>query len=158
MLYLMLTEREPDYGNDNIEVEEAGEEKRFFNILDGLTEHRADRAQILLRNLYSEDLVHIDNEKIPAFLRIDKDIVKKREQLREFHNQYQVLDMTDMDREIKQHLNRQVQAVSKEFKMHKDNVTNLLKEGELTNKNSLALHNDTVNMRVNQNENITSAM
>ena len=135
-IYLLPVAKEPvdNFVNDIVENDnEQADEPRFFNILDGLTEHRAERAQILLKNLYSEDLVHIDIEKIPAFLRIDGDISKKRQQLIEFHNQYQTLDMTDMDREVKQHLNRQVQAVSKEFKTHKDNVTKLLKEGELTN-------------------------
>ena len=52
----------------------AEEDTKYFNILDGITEHRADRAQILLKNLPNEDLVHVDPRKIPAFLRIDKDI------------------------------------------------------------------------------------
>ena len=46
-------------------------------MLDGLTEHRADRVGILLQNLPQEDLVHIVNKKMPAFLRIDKDIKRK---------------------------------------------------------------------------------
>lgn len=33
--------------------------KRDKNILDGLTEHRAERVGILLKNLANEDLVHI---------------------------------------------------------------------------------------------------
>jgi len=52
--------------------------KKQQTILDGLTVHRADRAHILLKNLPNEDLVHIVNEKIPAFLRIDKDVKLKR--------------------------------------------------------------------------------
>jgi hypothetical protein len=48
--------------------------QKITSILDGLTEDRAERAQILLRNLSNEDLVHILPEKIPAFLRIDKEI------------------------------------------------------------------------------------
>ena len=54
---------------------------KAMSILDGLTEHRADRAHILIRNLPNEDLVHIDDDKIPAFLRIDNDVKNKREQL-----------------------------------------------------------------------------
>lgn len=48
--------------------------KKQQTILDGLTDHRAERAHILLRNLPQEDLVHIDDRKVPAFLRIDKDV------------------------------------------------------------------------------------
>jgi hypothetical protein len=33
--------------------------KRDKNILDNLTDHRADRVQILLKNMANEDLVHI---------------------------------------------------------------------------------------------------
>ena len=66
---------EPYQENGVEHVEE--EEKKYKNVLDGLTEHRSDRAQKLLRNLPNEDLVHIDPRKIPAFLRIDADIKKK---------------------------------------------------------------------------------
>ena len=55
------------------------------SILDGLTEHRADRCHILLKNLPNEDLVHIEKEKIPAFLRIDGDVKTKTKTLKEFH-------------------------------------------------------------------------
>lgn len=52
--------------------------KKVTSILDGLTEDRAERAQVLLKNLGNEDLVHILPEKIPAFLRIDKEIQNKK--------------------------------------------------------------------------------
>jgi hypothetical protein len=47
--------------------------------MEGLTEHRSDRALILLNNLSKEDLVQIQYEKIPAFLRIDNDVKKRQE-------------------------------------------------------------------------------
>ena len=62
----------------------AGEEpgspryQKVVSVLDGLTEHRADRVGILINNLPQEDLVHIIKKKLPAFLRIDKDIQRKR--------------------------------------------------------------------------------
>lgn len=61
------------YQENGVEYVEE-EEKKYKNVLDGLTEHRSDRAGKLLRNLPNEDLVHIDPRKIPAFLRIDGDI------------------------------------------------------------------------------------
>jgi len=41
--------------------------------------------QILLKNLSNEDLIHIINDKIPAFLRIDRDIKQKRELLADYY-------------------------------------------------------------------------
>ena len=70
----------------------AGEEpsspryEKQISILDGLTEHRADRVGLLIANLPQEDLVHIVNKKMPAFLRIDKDIQRKRDELKDFHD------------------------------------------------------------------------
>lgn len=66
---------------EKAEGQEDGDSPRYqkkVSILDGLTEHRADRVGILLSNLPQEDLVHIVEKKIPAFLRIDNDIKKKR--------------------------------------------------------------------------------
>lgn len=56
------------------------------SVLDGLTEHRADRCAVLLQNLPNEDLVHIINKKLPAFLRIDNDVKRKRAELSSFHD------------------------------------------------------------------------
>jgi hypothetical protein len=55
------------------------------SVLDDLPEHRGERAQVLLKNLPGEDLVHIVPEKIPAFLRVDKDVKNKRELLYDFY-------------------------------------------------------------------------
>ena len=78
-----------DYQNGDHDPElDESEQKEKVNILDGLTEHRSDRAQILLKNLKNEDLVHIDSDKIPAFLRIDKDIKAKMAALAENHQNY----------------------------------------------------------------------
>ena len=63
------------------------------SILDGLTEHRADRCAVLLQNLPNEDLVHIISKKLPAFLRIDNDVKRKRAELTEFHDQYMEYDI-----------------------------------------------------------------
>lgn len=58
------------------------------SILDGLTEVRGERCHILLKNLPNEDLVHIIKEKIPAFLRIDKDVQEKMKMLLDFYHTY----------------------------------------------------------------------
>ena len=55
------------------------------SILDDLPEHRVERCHALLKNLPSEDLVHIVPEKIPAFLRIDRDVKNKRDLLNDFY-------------------------------------------------------------------------
>ena len=92
--------------NGGVEVPE--EEKKYKNILDNLTEHRADRAQKLLKNLPNEDLVHIDPRKIPAFLRIDNDIQKKQEALKKCHQDYMEFNIDDLSREVALHLKNQV--------------------------------------------------
>lgn len=38
-------------------------------------------------------MVHIIQKKIPAFMRIDKDIKRKRDELADFHNQYMDYDI-----------------------------------------------------------------
>ena len=64
------------YGGDDLDaqgVSIAGVHKKK-SVLDNLPDNRGERAQVLLKNLPSEDLVHIVPEKIPAILRIDKDV------------------------------------------------------------------------------------
>ena len=132
--------------------------KKQQTILDGLTVHRADRAHILLKNLPNEDLVHIVNEKIPAFLRIDKDVKLKRVQLKEFYTQYQDFNIEELERGVKQSLSQKIDIESQEYAEHSSDVTNLLAQGEETNQNSQALQDSTVQMRVVQNKNISEAM
>ena len=43
---------------------------------------RSEQVELLLENLKGEMLVHIPDQKIPAFLRIDKDVKEKRARLR----------------------------------------------------------------------------
>ena len=71
-------------GNGYLDSDAIGVQKKK-SVLDDLPEHRGDRAQVLLKNLPGEDLVHIVPEKIPAFLRVDKDVKNKRELLYDFY-------------------------------------------------------------------------
>ena len=110
-------------------MQDGGQEhpKRQTSILDGLTDHRADRCHILLRNLHNEDLVHIEKEKIPAFLRIDGDIQVKTKMLKEFHQNYMNFNIEGLDREVKKRLSQNIEIASEDYKMHKDQVNNLLR-------------------------------
>lgn len=63
-----------NYIGDEIEANGIAGVIKKRSILDDLPENRGERAQVLIKNLPSEDLVHIVPEKIPAFLRIDKDV------------------------------------------------------------------------------------
>ena len=80
-----------------------------------------------MKNLPNEDLVHIENEKIPAFLRIDGDIQTKRKMLKEFHGNYMNFNIEGLDRDVKNRLSQQISMASEDYKMHKDQVDNLLK-------------------------------
>ena len=73
-------------------------------LLDDLPEHRVERCHVLLKNLPSEDLVHIVPEKIPAFLRIDRDVKNKRELLYDFYRQYQEFDIEYLEKDVKKRL------------------------------------------------------
>jgi hypothetical protein len=48
---------------------------------DELPENRQERLAILLANLENEDVVHVKRQRIPAFLRIDKDVTSQRDKL-----------------------------------------------------------------------------
>lgn len=74
------------------------------SVLDDLPEHRVERCHVLLKNLPSEDLVHIVPEKIPAFLRIDRDVKNKRELLYDFYRQYQEFDIEYLEKDVKKRL------------------------------------------------------
>lgn len=65
-----------DSGNfDHLDkVNNMEEEARLRFASRVLPENRQERMGILLKNLPNEDLVHIDDSRIPAFLRIDKDV------------------------------------------------------------------------------------
>ena len=73
-------------------------------VLDNLPENRAERLVILLNNLPSEDLCHIINDKIPPFLRIDKDVQEQRDKLRNFAKEFMDFNIDDLDIEIRQKL------------------------------------------------------
>ena len=122
--------------------------QKLMSILDGLTEDRAERCQILLKNLPNEDLVHILPEKIPAFLRIDREIRDKKQLLFDFYKQYQDFNIEYLDKDVRNRLVQQIEAISADYYEHGRQVENLLAQGEQTNQNSLALQNDTVRMRV----------
>ena len=92
--------------------------KRQKNILDDLTNHRAERVQVLIKNLANEDLVHIDEQKVPAFLRIDQDVNRKRELLGEFHQQYMNYDIDEMAKKTKRDLQNRLIEAGAEFKTH----------------------------------------
>ena len=92
--------------------------KRQKNILDDLTNHRAERVQILMKNLANEDLVHIDEQKVPAFLRIDQDVQRKKELLLEFHDQYMNYDIDEMAKKTKRDLQNRLIEAGAEFKTH----------------------------------------
>lgn len=112
--------------------------KRHQSILDNLTDHRAERCRILLNNLQNEDLVHIEKDKIPAFLRIDGDIKTKTNNLKEFHKNYMEFNIESLDRDVRNRLSQQIELASEDYKVHKDQVNNLLSQGDDSNKNSLA--------------------
>lgn len=78
--------------------------QKITSILDGLTEDRAERAHILLKNLSKEDLVHILPEKIPAFLRIDKEIQNKKQLLWDFYKQYQDFNIEYLEKDVRNRL------------------------------------------------------
>jgi hypothetical protein len=86
--------------------------KKQQTILDGLTEHRAERAHILLKNLPNEDLVHVDDKKVPAFLRIDKDVKARRAQLQEFHEAYQRFNIAELEKGVQSTLQQKISVES----------------------------------------------
>lgn len=63
-----------DQNKEDDEVPYQSQFTKVASILDNITDNRAERLEILLSNLKTEDLCHIVDAKIPAFLRIDKDI------------------------------------------------------------------------------------
>jgi len=64
-------------------------------------------------------------------------------------------NIESMDREVRDRLVQLIDQASEEYRVHKEQVDNLLIQGEKTNSNSLNKQNETVNMRVQQNSNIT---
>lgn len=71
-----------------------------------------------MKNLPNEDLVHIENEKIPAFIRIDSDCIRKRELVHEFHDQYMNYDIDEMAKKTKRDLQTSLIEAGAEFKTH----------------------------------------
>ena len=62
----------------------------------------------MLRNLPNEDLVHVEKEKIPAFLRIDADILTKTKMLKEFHQNYMNFNIESLDRDVRNRLKQNI--------------------------------------------------
>jgi hypothetical protein len=64
-------------------------------------------------------------------------------------------NIESMDREVRDRLVQLIDQASEDYRVHKTQVDNLLSQGDKTNNNSLNKQNETVNMRVQQNSNIT---
>jgi hypothetical protein len=71
-----------------------------------------------MKNLANEDLTHIEDNKVPAFLRIDTDVIRKRELLSEFHDQYMNYDIEEMAKHTKVDLKNRLIEAGAEFKTH----------------------------------------
>lgn len=84
-----------------------------------LPENRQERLAILLKNLPNEDLVHIDDSRIPAILRIDKDVKAAREKLHGFQEQYMQFNISQFDTDVKHRLANKISDVSKDFQTHR---------------------------------------
>lgn len=82
-------------------------------------------------------MVHIEKDKVPAFLRIDGDIKMKTKTLKEFHHNYMNFNIEGLDRDVRYRLGKNIEEASEDYKMHNDQVNGLLKQGGETNKNSL---------------------
>ena len=118
--------------------------KKSFNILDTLPEHRAERCQILLSNLKNEDLVHIADQKIPAFLRIDRDVQARQQQLLDFFSQYMEFNIDELDYEMKEKLAKKIAEVSFDYNNHNKQVAQMLLHGAETNNNTQAIQDKII--------------
>lgn len=114
-------------------MEETYTIKKLASVLDGLPENRAERLVILLNNLPSEDLCHIVNDKIPAFLRIDKDVQAQRDKLTNFAKEFMDFDIEDLDTEVRQKLKELVLEASQEYFQHQEKAVQMLDLGDQTN-------------------------
>ena len=69
-------------GTNGIDHEEEQEEnfghleqqENENNVQHELPENRVERLAVLMKSLPMEDMIHIKDNRIPAFLRIDKDV------------------------------------------------------------------------------------
>lgn len=95
--------------------EQPAEEPQQKKKIGLLPENRQERLAILLKNLPNEDLVHVNENKIPAFLRIDKDVKNNRAKLHELQTMYMDFNIADLDKEVKQSLANKITEVSKDF-------------------------------------------
>ena len=57
-------------------------------------------------------------------------------------------DINDLDKEVKQSLIDKIETASQEFYQHTEKANAQLHQGEEINKNSLALQNQTVALRI----------
>jgi len=97
-------QEQQDEQENQVEETQTLTVKKLASVLDNLPENRAERLVILLNNLPSEDLCHIINDKIPPFLRIDKDVQEQRDKLRNFAKEFMDFNIDDLDIEIRQKL------------------------------------------------------
>jgi len=57
--------------------------------------------------------VHIIDKKLPAFLRIDNDVKKKRAELTEFHDQYMEYDIElNMNQGVRENMSARIAEAS----------------------------------------------
>lgn len=67
-------------------------------------------------------------------------------------------NIESLDRDVRNRLKQNIAQASEDYSLHKDQVNNLLKQGDESNRISLAKQNETVSMRQQQNRNITEAL
>ena len=80
-----------------------------------------------MNNLPNEDLVHIINKKLPAFLRIDNDVKRKRAELSAFHDQYMEYDIElHMNQGVRENMSQRIAEASQDFYAHQERTGVLL--------------------------------
>jgi len=96
--------------------------------------------------------------KLPAFLRIDKNVQLEREKLADYFRQYMEFDIDDLDKEVRASLLRQIDEASREYGAHKQRVVDEVRIVQELNNGMKGLHSKTVEARNELNHDISQAM
>ena len=77
---------------------------------------------MLLKNLPKEDMIHIKKMRIPAFLRVDKDVKAHQAKMKDNYDAYMEFDINILNNEIKKTLKEKVDEDKIAFIAHQDDA------------------------------------
>lgn len=102
----------------------------------------------LLKNLENEDLVTCAKDRIPSFLRYDKDVIQRTEALNQALEQYTKFDVPGLAHQINNTMKEDIQELSQHYNEHKDKINRQFQNSQAVQAECNSIKDEVIQMRL----------